>query len=288
MLIGFVQFDQTATATLNFGPGLSAVVLPDSLPNTITAPNGAYTTNGTTIYSTDITRFASIGAAAAARGGQVLEALKHRGENKVAVTRGLLGGYRWAQAIGGAVVNPGSTKTAAWWSGTAGVVMGHDNGNGAGTFAGLTLGRTATNARAFSTNTAGLVGGFYRNTKAQDFSLSARIGVNDNARSVAALGGLETATAQYLSLEVSPSVTFHEALGRTNSDLRLRYVGIWTAGYAESGSSANLTVRNQLSHVAEARYQVSRQTRNGLRLRVGADLGYQTGAATASRWRATG
>ncbi len=281
VLIGDVNFGDPTSAKLNFGPGLSAVVQTNALPNTITAPNGAYTTSGTTIYTTDITGFAAAGAAAAAQGRQVLDAIDQRGDNEVAVTRGPQGGYRWAQAIGGGMRDPGSDTTAAWWSGTAGAVVGYDDGSGAGTFAGLTLGRTATSARGFSTNTAGLVGGIYRDTKARDFSLSTRVGFNDNARSVAALGGLETASARYLSVEVSPSVTFKNTFGPANSDLRLRYVGQWTQGYTETGSTANLTVDNQLSHIAEARYQVSHHTESGQTFRFGTDLSYQSGSATS-------
>lgn len=106
------------------------------------------------------------------------------------------------------------------------------------------------------------------------------MGLNNNARSVAGLGGPETASAQYLSAEVSPTVTFRHAFGRSDTTLRLRYVGQWTAGYTETGSSANLTVSSQLTHVAEARAQLTRNTASGAKMRLGADIAYQSGGAT--------
>ena len=93
---------------------------------------------------------------------------------------------------------------------------------------------------------------------ALDYSLLGGFSGHRSERHIAALGGAETATADYSSWFTSPSVgiaipVLTNEKGEMRVTGRLSYVGGQVAGYSEAGSSANLTVGSQTVGLLDAR-----------------------------------
>lgn len=110
-------------------------------------------------------------------------------------------------------------------------------------------------------STTGIAGLYGRHTAGivdLDFSLLAGVSGHQSSRQVVALGGLETARADYASWFVAPALGVAIPVLQTDTgevDLvgRVSYVGGNVAGYTETGSSLNLTVGNQAIGLLDAR-----------------------------------
>ena len=135
---------------------------------------------------------------------------------------------------------------------------------------------------SFSTTTAGAFAGIYGGLgNARDYAVSLGFGANGSARQVAGLLGPETASASFGALYFNASLTRSGLFGGANTALRLRYAGAFSAGYAETGSSANLTVGARLSHNLAVRLEHSTALGRSASLRYGADASYATGSAAS-------
>ena len=109
-----------------------------------------------------------------------------------------------------------------------------------------------------TTGLAGLYGRHSAGIVDLDFSLLAGVSGHQSSRQVVALGGLETARADYASWFVAPALGIAVPVLQTDTgevDLvgRVSYVGGNVAGYTETGSSLNLTVGNQAIGLLDAR-----------------------------------
>ena len=109
-----------------------------------------------------------------------------------------------------------------------------------------------------TTGLAGLYGRHSAGIVDLDFSLLAGVSGHQSSRQVVALGGLETARADYASWFVAPALGVAIPVLQTDTgevDLvgRVSYVGGNVAGYTETGSSLNLTVGNQAIGLLDAR-----------------------------------
>jgi len=189
-------------------------------------------------------------------------------------------GSYWADTFGGFRVNGGSSVGNQM---LGGLVIGFDRAvsgqTRAGAFAGGALSRAETDASGSTITGRSAYAGLYLRHHAEPFVIDASLtggytGHTSKRRMVdnMAPGGIATASADYGGWFVSPSVTFgsQQPIGATKlkPSLRLRYAGLFNEGYAESGSSADMTVGGRASHVAEIRGQVEvalegRQTGRG-------------------------
>jgi hypothetical protein len=284
-LFGDIAFGIPGSATLNFGPGLNTVVRVVGMPATITAPNNAYVVDGDTIYVMDTTGFGAADNAASFAGGQILDAVANRGTTPSLVTRGPAGGTsRWGKFVASGLYDKGSATTAAYSVYNTALVVGNEGEIGNGVFGGVTMGETSgAGGAAFDVDSTGVFGGVHwMLDRGAEMSMSAGFTRNDSSRDVAnstVIGGIETASASYNSYFLSPSITFGGAFGLEESSLRLRYLGVFSEGYAETGSVANLTVNDRMSHFLEARLELHAPLRDGALLRYGVDAQYSHAAA---------
>lgn len=289
VLVGDVEFSDTGSATLNFGSGLNAVVRVAGAPATITAPNDTYVVVGDIIYAADTTGFSAIDQSAAVLGRQVLGALANRHATHVVSdveqsTKGLPSGFLWGQFIVGGHYQSGSDVTAAYTGFNGGLVFGREQAGGSGYFGGVGIGRTAsTDSDAFDISTYSAFAGLYNQMKIGEFALTVGYQSNASSRQIAnnmVPSGIETATASYSSYFVSPSLTMQDVMGLENTILRLRYLGSYSSGYTEMGSSTNLTVDERFSHLFEARIGMQNSITDSMSIRYGVDAQYSTTDAT--------
>lgn len=281
VLQGQVVFQDAGTSTLNFGPGLNAVLDVNAVPATITAPGDAFVVDGTDIHVADITGFAASDRGGFAKGWLVQTAVENR-ERSAQVTRGAAGMRSWAQIVGGGFYAGGNSDAAGYGGYQGGLVFGLEQTDGSGIFGGLLTGEVGR-SDAFSISSTGAYVGMHQ-TLGSGAELAVTFGVSDNTseRDVvnnAVPGGLETARASYDSIFVSPSLTTQAPFSLAGSSLRLRYTGLLSQGYTETGSSSNLTVESRLASMAEARLGLEKPLPSGFLLRYGGDMQYATADA---------
>jgi hypothetical protein len=277
VLIGDVFFSDPGSTTLAFGPGLSAVVQTDaSVPATILAANGVAAVTGNTVLTADTTDYAAQDVMGAGFGRMLADAVPAFGGD-VQVTQGMGGTGGWAQVFGGSINSGADADFAAWSGFTGGVVAGRDGSNGTGFFGGAAGQYYATsNGDAFETHATALFGGVYGSVGQAGYSLAFGLIQTDTTREVAnnALPtGLETASADYLSIFVAPSVTIDGLLGQA-SRLRLRYMATWHEAHSYDFTQGDLSVGERLSHAVEARLDFRHALGDAGQLRYGLDGTY--------------
>jgi hypothetical protein len=279
VLYGVVNFDEFSTATLNFGSGLNAAVtLSSEIPAsdiTITAP-GAYTVVGDTVYVTDLGDYAAQDQASGIASRLVHDAVATRGVVP-AVTQGSVQSGTWASVTGSLVRNSGDASLTGYDGMIVSGSFGRDRLDGPGVFAGVSLSQTETDS-GVNNDAIGVHGGIYGQLGGADYTLSVGLSYNDTARQQAnniVPGGLETASDSYLSLFVSPSMTWHGLLGG-NDSLRLAYTGSYYGSHSFDFSAGDLAIDSRFTHQLEARVAWARVIETGT-VRYGLDLGYQSG-----------
>lgn len=287
---GGIRFDQAGSATLNIGRGLDATLTLDGIPGAINTNGQAYMIDGNvlTVVSPEV-----IGAgitAAVVTNDAVASALRgHIGRNR----QGLSGsgpaplGY---VPVAGAPSFPDfapSDDFRAWTSAYGAVSSPRGNDSGVrtrqagglfgfdarlsedrlvGLFAGLGHGDVRMD-NGSNVETTTVVGGGYGSF---DFGpgfvdVNAAIGTTFNRSdrkfiNNTVAGGLETANGDYSGIFFSPSVTVgvdHDlGIARLTPSMSLLYAGIYQDGYTETGSTANLTIGSQTTHVVTARGEI--------------------------------
>jgi hypothetical protein len=279
VLSGDVYISDLNTATLNFGSGLNAAVTLSSamLPSgfTITAP-GAYTVVGDTVYVTDLGDTAAQDQASGIASRLVHDAVATRSVVP-AVTQGSAQSGTWASVTGSLVRNSGDATLTGYDGMIVSGSFGRDRLDGPGVFAGVSLAQTETDS-GVDNDAIGVHGGIYGQLGGADYTLSVGLSYNDTARQQAnntVPGGLETASDSYLSLFVSPAMTWHGLLGG-NDSLRLAYTGSYYGSQSFGFASNDLAIDSRFTHQLEARVAWARMIEAGT-VRYGLDLGYQSG-----------
>jgi uncharacterized protein with beta-barrel porin domain len=153
-----------------------------------------------------------------------------------------------------------------------GTVMGYDAELSpdtiAGVFAGLSKSDVQVWHNAYDNQLDGYFGGAYLSHQAGpvflDLTALAGLVEHDQDRVLVnnlVSGGLETASASYDGVMVSPSLTvgLNHALpmATLTPSVRVRYTGLFLDGYTETGSAANLTVGDRDVHALELRGQLA-------------------------------
>jgi len=194
--------------------------------------------------------------------------ISSRGEGQTSTT--------WGTLLGSGVNQPATDDIAAYTGSAAALIMGVDYDAQSGFFGGLSTGQISSDDGAgFETQQKGIYAGLYRdlgNGSELSFSLGAT--ETKSERNVAGLSGLEIAAAQYNSVVINASYTKSDIFD--DLDLRLSYTGTFTEGYAETGSSGNLTVEDGSTNTLAARVQKSMPVDQGS-LRFGVDVLSTTG-----------
>lgn len=274
VLIGDVRFTNPATATLNFGRGLNAVVKLDSvasLPNTITAHRNAYKVVGDTIYVVNSDGFAARSQSVGALTGFVASRVSHHQQfgatgtsgtgasnTTRASTKGGDTGQDWFETFGG--VRTGATS-GDYSALTGGFVLGRDTSTGRGFFTGVGAGYSNSVSSSFtSRNNSLFAGGYFQadiSGVAANMSLTAGVADVSGARTF----GAQTASSRYSTYFFSPAITLtgNRAAGNSNLifNLGARYTALLQTGYTETGSTANLTVGDISTHILELRAQAT-------------------------------
>lgn len=174
VILGDVIFDTTASAAINFGPGLNIVLHTDnSIPGTITAPNGSYFVNGDNIIVFDLTPSTSIQQGVNQMSGMITNVVGGRFFQPTPRGPATLGPVlstkgspadNWVQMFGGFRADPETATTGSFWSANGGVVVGRDTDDGSGFFVGAGVGRASSCARSFDTQGTSVFGGAYTTT----------------------------------------------------------------------------------------------------------------------------
>ncbi len=204
------------------------------------------------------------------------------------------GGQLWATPFGGYRDQAGTAFTTGFEYGFGGLVGGYDRAVSdttlLGLFGGFTAGETSSDRAVARIDAIGAFGGGYLShgfgRAFVDLSVAAGVMMHDSERTIAnnlVAGGLETATADYDGLFVTPALTFglDTTVGATvlTPSLRLRYAGLALDGYHETGSVAALAIDERQVHVVELRGQLQAALAGGeldggawnLRVRAGVD-----------------
>lgn len=174
-----------------------------------------------------------------------------------------VGPRAWATVVGGGSSDSSPVNIASLYgtlvAGTHAQLAGDTT---LGALAGIGQGRVNINSGNHTVDsTTGIIGLYGRHEAgiaSLDFSLLAGLSGHHSNRQAVALGGLETARADYASWFISPAVGVAIPvlqLDASEVDLvgRVSYVGGNVAGYSETGSALNLTVGNQGIGLFDAR-----------------------------------
>ncbi|WP_108856763.1 hypothetical protein [Aliiroseovarius pelagivivens] len=284
VLIGDVGFWAGDTATLNFGPGLSAVVKTDGgLPATINIASGIYSVvGGDTIVTADVSEYTARDVMASDFGRLIADAIPApSGDAQVARGSLALGKPTWAKVFGASHSGSGGTDYMAFRGYSSGVIVGRDGDGGMGYFGGVGLQHyVSRDSSAFDTKAQSLFAGIYGTLGGGDYSLALGVMKSDTTRQVAnntVASGLEEVSADYTSIFIAPTYTLDGVIGGGNNSLRLRYMGVWHDAHNFGFSGADLDVDASSSHTVEARLEFRSPLDGSDYLRYGVDAVYQDG-----------
>ncbi len=278
VLQGTVQFADSGTGSLNFLNPMNVII--DTLgtaPDTITSTtNSHFVQGGSLVVMLDPTGFGAAGKTAGDLSGMIADATEgaQTGGATAEVGRGLSldtsrsSGAFWGQVMGGVRRDQANDASSAFSGVTGGLIAGRDLANGFGVFAGGGFGRLEGASDAFENTSQSLFAGIYKTTSIGTFdaklSLALGMSANDSERTIAnggVPGGIETASGSYNSYFISPSVLLSKSIARARGTLTpsfgLRYTGVRTQGYTETGVLSPMTIEGSTSHIVQARAQVA-------------------------------
>jgi hypothetical protein len=242
---------------LNVGPGLNAALTFDGTPEIGTSGAPAVSADGMlavvdpSLFSEGPVLLGELTRLLADAAGQRLS------------TQGV-GSATWASGFGSA------RAEASIEAQVGGGLLGLDGTLAPGLRGGGFIGSAFTRADAGSGNMTGedYVAGAYlgvtRGNTAVALSLAGGITHRNSQRTVLnnmAAGGIEQAEGDELGLYLSPAASLSTAVplggGFIIPGLRLRYAGLFLAGYEEQGSAASLELDSRSLHVLEARAEIA-------------------------------
>ena len=265
--------------TVSFGPGLNAVMTFSGagIPGTIEASGNPFAIDGNTIAVLDRTGFALKEDMALSLAGDIAGAVG-RGPSTCLAPDGTPSGESgdcstkaWATGFGGFGGRDGDESSVALAHGHGGALAGLEFSPGDGFTGGLFIGGAAARGIAGTAQETGLSGGvaggyagFARDDYFVDFYAAVGMLGTDSERTVANNsidGGLYTSSATEDGVFFNPAVTIGADLDTANGiltpSLRLRYTALKLDGYAETGSSDELTVDARTVHELEIRAQAA-------------------------------
>ncbi len=261
--------------TATFGPALSAAMSfsGSGLPQTILTGGRPFVTSGDSVAVVDITGFASSGPLVEDLVGGiagVAEARMSAPSDHMLAPRS--GPDAWISTFGGIRSQAGSGASAGFSDALGGVVAGAERRSGdgflGGVFMGGAVGSTEVDDDAQEiAHRSVFAGGYLGYDAGAHFAEAAFVAgvLQERSRRRVAnnlvLDGVETARADFNSVFLSPSVTLGTRLpvsaGTLIPSVRLRYIGLFTDDYAETGSDGDLAVARRDVNVFEARGQLA-------------------------------
>ena len=277
---GRIEYLNPRSGTIDIARGLNAALTIGGMPGTIETHGQPYTISGDTLIVVDQTGFAATDAFAfdltRAIADTVDQRMAARGEGPV--TTGALPGSSeigqrnfWISGLGLYGDRPATASLDGSSYAGGGVVVGADRAlsatDTAGLFAGASFGRIETDIGTTRISNSGAFAGAYwsRDDGRAFRNLSVTLGgiETESKRTVAnntVAGGLETASAGYGSFYISPAATFgiHRQFGRAtvSPSVRLRYTGLFTPGFSETGSAGDLSAASRFAQAVDVRGQV--------------------------------
>ena len=261
--------------TVSFGPALNAVMnfAGSGLPQTILTGGRLFATSGNSVAVVDITGFASSGRLledlADGIAGVVEARMPDPSDEMFAPHNGP---DTWMSTFGGIPSQGGSGASAGFSETLGGVVAGAERRTGDGFLGGVLLGGAAGSTEVDEdaqdiVHRSVFAGGYLGYDGGTHFAEATFVAgvLQERSRPRVAnnlvLGGVETARADFNGVFHSPSVTLGTRLsvaaGTLIPSVRLRYVGLFVDGYAETGSVGDLTVSERYVNVFEARGQLA-------------------------------
>jgi hypothetical protein len=277
--------------TVTFGSALSAVMSfsGSGLPQAILTGGRPFVTSGDSVAVVDITGFASSGPLIEdlvdGIAGAVEARMPAQGNDMLAPQKGP---DAWISTFGGIRSQGGTGASAGFSEALGGVVAGAERRSGDGFLGGVLLGG-ATGSTEVDDDAQEIVhhgvfaGGYLGYDTGAHFAEAAFVAgvLQERSRRRVAnnlvLEGVETARADFNGVFLSPSVTLGMRLpvsaGTLIPSVRLRYVGLFVDGYAETGSDGGLAVSRREVNVFEARGQLA--------------LALAPGSARSQAWQTT-
>jgi uncharacterized protein with beta-barrel porin domain len=177
----------------------------------------------------------------------------------------------WMQGFGSVRNQEGAGTAVDSDLSVAGVVSGLDLPVGEGSFAGVFAGGSWGGADAFrqSSDVTSGFGGAYLSTELGagfvDLAVAAGWSSFESEREVEnnlAPGGFDTAEGTYNGWFVSPHIKITQPLGPVEASGSLRYAGLFLDGFAETGSSDDLTIEARELHLVVARAALTAPVRH--------------------------
>lgn len=253
VLVGDIDIGDAGTATLNFGPGLNAVISFNLLPHTITAASGAYRVSGNTVQVVSGASFSAQNGVSADLSARVARAVKSPDTTNAQV---------WVQVMGDYIDQ--DADFGSYQSLSGGLLLGRSFNASTGYFFGLSNSNTKGDMNAFDTRSTHVYGGIYHTGSfaGADAKMSLSFGVGDNTakRYIAnntVSSGIETSKASYSSAFISPEITLSKSMslgsGRLTPSIGLQYAALFTDGYTETGSTNSLSVGTRTAHMFKIR-----------------------------------
>ncbi|TXR54652.1 autotransporter outer membrane beta-barrel domain-containing protein [Reinekea thalattae] len=157
----------------------------------------------------------------------------------------------WSQFFGGSLSHEKTDTASAYDSAHVGLVIGFEkdtNGNRFGTLVGMVNTLTESSGSFENTTSSFYGGGYYtKNLEVINLSSSLLVGIANNENERYINNGSETATSDFGSFYISPSVTVSTSFDVTDAlaiqpSASLDVTIAQLSDYTETGSSANLTV----------------------------------------------
>lgn len=299
----FVHQNTSDITTFHLGDGLNAAIRFDtdsgSLPDNIVSRNG-YVIVGNTLYVVDLDGFAQQDQVAWSMVSQIQNAIDDGTEARPPAGDFAFNGdadgmaNKWARVFGGWVqddgdddvtyLDPGADHTSGYSGYSVGTIVGV-NKERLSYFAGAAYSSVSGDDEvSYDTYSGTLFGGVAGNIAERlNVSLTAGAAYNRTDRDMAdntVSGGIDSETANYASIFLSPSLLVRGPLG---SSFRVNYLGTWTQGHDYSFSGGTqLDVDSRFSNVIGAQLQMAHNLplvndTFGTRIRYGVEASYADG-----------
>ncbi len=279
---GRIEYLNPRSGTIDIARGLNAALTIGGMPATIETHGQPYTISGDTLIVVDQTGFAATDAFAfdlTRVVADTVDAADGGPRRRRTVTTGALPG---ASEIGPAQLldlrprplwRPAATASLDGFE-----LRGRRSSSSAPTArfprptrrasspADRSAGSRPPSAPRAITNSGGFAGAYWSHDDGRAFrNLSVTLGgIETESKRIVAnntvAGGLETASGSYGSFYISPAATFgiHRQFGRAtvSPSVRLRYTGLFTPGFSETGSAGDLSVASRFAQAIDVRAQV--------------------------------
>ena len=274
VLVGDVYFSST-DATLNINTGSSAVIQMDSTsitpsetPDTINVLSGVYAVSDSTIYVAELSDYAAQDRVLSTQTRLVHNAVSDRDVNEEG---------RW-NTVSATILNDSGNDSFSGYDGVLfSASLGLERTNQPSLFAGVSIDQIEGEDN-FETDSLSAHLGMYDVWREADYILLAGLSYHNTTREQTnntVSTGKEDASSNYVSLFVSPSLSYSNLLLEGDL-LRLRYTGAYNSSHDFDFAEGDLTVEGRLTHQVEVRLAMQNTVADA-QLQYGADIGYIDG-----------